>query len=300
MSFEYSEGKKKVQKHAGVEYEAQRLTGMVKNYVASHGQQFIQNQTFLIISSVDENGALWTSIIKGNQKGFVHFLSPEKVEIDIKHIDFNPNDILYKNIVKNENIGILFIEFANRRRFRINGKAQFSKNKIQIEIQQAFPNCPKYIQARDFLSVERERAITDPSKLDLSSIQKIVTKADTFLMGTQAKVGSVDTSHRGSMNGFLKFVAEDTIRIPDYSGNNMFLSLGNIIENPNTGLLFIGFEAGSILQLSGKAYVKLDEDDFEHGIERFWYFKIEKNIFTQNALLLNWSAPHYSPFNPKL
>ena len=101
MSFEYSEGKKKVQKHAGVEYEAQRLTGMVKNYVASHGQQFIQNQTFLIISSVDENGALWTSIIKGNQKGFVHFLSPEKVEIDIKHIDFNPNDILYKNIVKN-------------------------------------------------------------------------------------------------------------------------------------------------------------------------------------------------------
>mgnify|MGYP000544120330 CR=1 FL=1 len=37
MSFEYSEGKKKVQKHAGVEYEAQRLTGMVKNYVASHG-----------------------------------------------------------------------------------------------------------------------------------------------------------------------------------------------------------------------------------------------------------------------
>jgi hypothetical protein len=42
--------------------------------------------------------------------------------------------------------------------------------------------------------------------------------------------------------------------------------------------------------LSGKAYVKLDEDDFEHGIERFWYFKIEKNIFTQNALLLNWSA----------
>ena len=44
-------------------------------------------------------------------------------------------------------------------------------------------------------------------------------------MGTQAKVGSVDTSHRGGMNGFLKFVAEDTIRIPDYSGNNMFLSL---------------------------------------------------------------------------
>ena len=76
---------------------------------------------------------------------------------ELKHIDFNPNDILYKNIVKNENIGILFIEFANRRRFRINGKAQFSKNKIQIEIQQAFPNCPKYIQARDFLSVERER-----------------------------------------------------------------------------------------------------------------------------------------------
>ena len=53
MSFEYSEGKKKVQKHAGVEYEAQRLTGMVKNYVASHGQQFIQNQTFLITKIIE-------------------------------------------------------------------------------------------------------------------------------------------------------------------------------------------------------------------------------------------------------
>lgn len=81
MSFEYSEGKKKVQKHAGVEYEAQRLTGMVKNYVASHGQQFIQNQTFLIISSVDENGALWTSIIKGNQKGLYIFYPQKKLKL---------------------------------------------------------------------------------------------------------------------------------------------------------------------------------------------------------------------------
>jgi predicted pyridoxine 5'-phosphate oxidase superfamily flavin-nucleotide-binding protein len=119
-------------------------------------------------------------------------------------------------------------------------------------------------------------------------------------MGTQAKNGGVDTSHRGGMKGFLEFINEDTISIPDYSGNNMFLSLGNIIENPNAGLLFIGFETGATLQLSGKAYIELDENDFERGIERYWYFKIEKNIFTQNVLPMNWGMPHYSPFNPAL
>ena len=66
--FKYSKGERSIQKSAGVEMLADRLTSMVKSFVPKNGMDFIQDQSLFFITSVSENDALWTSMIKGRSQ----------------------------------------------------------------------------------------------------------------------------------------------------------------------------------------------------------------------------------------
>ena len=83
-----------------------------------------------------------------------------------------------------------------------------------------------------------------------------------------------DASHRGGNPGFVRIVDAHTLLIPDYAGNTMFLTLGNIQANPRAGLLFVDFASGSLLQLSGTAEIGWDsaETALFAGAERVLRF----------------------------
>ncbi|HYT25101.1 MAG TPA: pyridoxamine 5'-phosphate oxidase family protein, partial [Actinomycetota bacterium] len=66
-------------------------------------------------------------------------------------------------------------------------------------------------------------------------------------------------SYKGGEPGFVRVVDERTIAFPNYDGNGMFLSMGNLLRNPEVGLLFIDFERGHRLRLNGTA--SIDEQD---------------------------------------
>jgi predicted pyridoxine 5'-phosphate oxidase superfamily flavin-nucleotide-binding protein len=55
--------------------------------------------------------------------------------------------------------------------------------------------------------------------------------------------------------GFVKILDDRRIALPDYNGNHMFNTLGNLVINPNAGLLFIDFDSGWTLQLTGRASI---------------------------------------------
>jgi hypothetical protein len=87
---------------------------------------------------------------------------------------------------------------------------------------------------------------------------------------------------------------------PDYSGNNMFQTLGNLALNPACGLLFLDFENGSTLQLSGRAEVLWDDPrlaDFP-GARRLVRFGLTEVVEVQDGLPFRWNFHGYSPFNP--
>lgn len=63
-----------------------------------------------------------------------------------------------------------------------------------------------------------------------------------FFLATSAH-GITDCSFKGGAPGFVRVVAPDRIVFPDYDGNRMYKSLGNILENPSVGLLFLRFGA---------------------------------------------------------
>src|SRR5919198_1426008 len=71
--------------------------------------------------------------------------------------------------------------------------------------------------------------------------------------------GRPNCSYKGGEPGFVRVVDERTIAFPHYDGNGMFLSMGNVLRNPNVGMLFIDLERGRRLRLNGIA--SLDQHD---------------------------------------
>jgi hypothetical protein len=132
-------------------------------------------------------------------------------------------------------------------------------------------------------------------------VKKWITKLDTFFVASANHEGDLDISHRGGNPGFIEWTGGDTLRIPDYSGNSMFNTLGNFQDNPIAGLLFVNFSNGETLQLTGQVIIHLNEtgnEDFTGGTNRFWDFKIEQTLLTQSLHDFSTRFIDYSPFNP--
>ena len=101
---------------------------------------------------------------------------------------------------------------------------------------------------------------------------------------------------------FVRVENSRKLIIPDYNGNNLFNTLGNIQLNPKAGLLFVDFENGQTLQLTGSAKINWDESARESfaGAQRLIEFEIEEVRETENSTRLHFDFRTYSPFNPVL
>jgi uncharacterized protein len=88
-----------------------------------------------------------------------------------------------------------------------------------------------------------------------------IERLDMFFLATADADGRPQCSYKGGDPGFVKVLDEQTVAFPNYDGNGMYLSMGNLLVNPHVGMLFIDFvsERPSRLRINGVASV--DEDD---------------------------------------
>jgi uncharacterized protein len=82
---------------------------------------------------------------------------------------------------------------------------------------------------------------------------------DMFFLATADEQGYPNCSYKGGEPGFVRVLDGHTVAFPNYDGNGMYLSTGNVLVNPNVGMLFISFERGRRLRLNGVA--RIDEQD---------------------------------------
>lgn len=81
-----------------------------------------------------------------------------------------------------------------------------------------------------------------------------------FFLATADAEGRPDCSYKGGDPGFVRVVAPDRLMFPDYDGNGMFRSLGNVAINPHVGLLFLGVgPRPARLRVNGRARVLADD-----------------------------------------
>ncbi len=86
-----------------------------------------------------------------------------------------------------------------------------------------------------------------------------IEMCDMFFLATADEQGRPNCSYKGGDPGFVRVVDEKTIAFPNYDGNGMYLSMGNLVKNPHVGLLFINFEMRARMRLNGVA--SIDEKD---------------------------------------
>ena len=82
-----------------------------------------------------------------------------------------------------------------------------------------------------------------------------IQRCSMFFIATADTHGRPDCSYKGGLPGFVRVVDERTLALPDYDGNGMYRTWGNVLVNPHVGLLFIDFETPKRLRVNGTAQV---------------------------------------------
>lgn len=94
----------------------------------------------------------------------------------------------------------------------------------------------------------------------LNAKQKaFIESSDMFFLATADADGRPTCSYRGGEPGFVRCVDDRTLVTPNYDGNGMYLSWGNVAANPHVGLLFIDFMKGWRLRIHGEATIVHDD-----------------------------------------
>jgi hypothetical protein len=301
MSSIFHEGEQTIQELAGVRQAAERVGGSIGAVIPSIVPKFLRNQRLAVLATADNEQKVWASLLTG-PPGFVTTSGERSFAIDAFP---TPGDPAAETLRQGETLaGLLVIDLETRRRLRVNGTARLTPTgNIWLEADQVYSNCPKYIQVRHYVdqsepageagTVWRGKALTDTHRAWIS-------QADTFFIASLHPAAGADASHRGGNPGFIKLLADNRLAFPDYSGNNMFNTLGNLAVNPKAGLLFVDFERGSTLQLSGRATIIWEESRVREfrGAERVIEFRIEQVVELAPAQALRWQLVEYSDFNP--
>jgi predicted pyridoxine 5'-phosphate oxidase superfamily flavin-nucleotide-binding protein len=301
----FHEGELEVQQRLGLHTEARQNSGVITDSIVTGAFRFIEQQRMVVLGSIDQDENVWASVLVG-QDGFMQAATEQLVTFDLSRTVGNEHDPFWKNIEDHPRVGMLIIELATRRRLRVNGRIRRSgEQQLELEVLESYPNCPKYIQRREVTKTPAESRVAMSQVYEGDALgapqQAIVDKADTFFVASAHPERGVDASHRGGKPGFVRLMDNRTLRIPDYAGNCLFNTLGNFVSNPRAGLVFVDFETGTTLQLTGRAEILWeagDPDEETGGTERFWQLHIDHWLHIENAHELQWSFQDYSPYNP--
>lgn len=250
----WHEGEIEVQARAGVREEADQLSGMYRREVPSAMAGFLVQQQFAVLSTADQNQRVWATLVAG-APGMVEVPRMDRVALLQDKIE---TELPIGDLVSNARVGLLVIDFSRRIRMRINGTASAASNgSMEIGIDELYGNCSQYIQKRLIEGASPEhRPSRVVSGISLTESEgKLIERADTFFLASRHPERGADASHRGGKPGFVQVASPTQLSFPDYAGNNMFNTLGNIRVNPAVGLLFVDFESGTALQVSGDATV---------------------------------------------
>mmetsp|Transcript_15270 Transcript_15270/g.37697 ORF Transcript_15270/g.37697 Transcript_15270/m.37697 type:complete len:682 (+) Transcript_15270:390-2435(+) len=375
----FHEGELDVQHRLGVHDDVMSYgpKGM-RPYMPQQHIDFYTNQPFIVAAARDNNTSnnkMWATLLFGSSSptredqsvapssssssplsydatGFIS--SPDQTRLTIRSTPL-PGDASEHSFNHGTDLGLLGIEFATRRRNRVNGRVMMNlheddddhhqqqqqqkkkttnQNKIEFHVDVSFGNCPQYIKPRDWWTVNpttttatkiTESAILTeqhkdgrkkhrrPDHLNDEQMQHL-RQAETIFIATgyrpyqgegddenDIRFGN-DASHRGGSPGFLK-VSNDgrRIMIPDFAGNNMHMTNGNLVMDDRMGLTVPLYTTGGMIQLTGHTKIhwtpsEMDEGgtfslkDFP-GAHRWLEFTVDEvNELPSGSLPIRWDS----------
>jgi ferredoxin-NADP reductase/ferredoxin/predicted pyridoxine 5'-phosphate oxidase superfamily flavin-nucleotide-binding protein len=279
---------------------------VIRSFMPEQHREFYQSLPFVVVGSVDNSGDTWASILPG-RAGFLQSPTPTTLTFD-SGIVLDGDPLNQSLSGPGAALGLLGITLDSKRRNRVNVRvSETSGDLVELRVDQAFGNCPQYIQTRELnYTREPEQRTAVPPSTDITELDndaaRLIDNADTFFVSSfiaqkdNPTIEGVDVSHRGGMPGFVKREG-NVLTIPDYAGNFHFNTLGNFLLNLKAGLVFIDFETGDLLMLSGSVEI-LWEDHPDvlsfKGAERAWRLTLKKGKWLKKSLPFTAAFNAYS------
>jgi uncharacterized protein len=287
-------GERAVQERVGVEIE-DWARKVVRPYMPEQHRAFHTSLPFIVAAGRDASARPWATLLAG-PAGFATSPDPKTLVIDARPA---PGDALAGALRKGDDVGLLGIEFATRRRNRMNGRvAGDAAGPIVCRVDQTFGNCPQYIHERGWRRVPSSPGIATRASRLADRQRAWIASADTFFIASgyrgdgDDRAFGMDASHRGGSAGFVKVESDARLVFPDYAGNNHFNTLGNLLLDSRVGLTFVDFSTGSLLQITGRATI-----DWNGGApaaigeaRRLVHVDIDEIVELPGALPLRWDA----------
>jgi uncharacterized protein len=293
------EGEIAVQKRVGVLDEVSRWAPhAIRPYMPEQHRVFFGQLPFVVVSARDAAGNPWATLLVGTP-GFVQ--SPDSEHLMVGSMPIQ-GDALEMSFFPGAEVGLLGIELETRRRNRANGKVtDWDDQGFTVAVDQSFGNCPQYISKRIWHKADtnlQKPHISHHTRLDLH-MRSWIAKADTLFIASglrktnqKERSSGMDVSHRGGQAGFVKVSSDTGLVLPDFAGNNLFNTIGNLVVDSRVGVLFVDFEHGSMLQISGNAEIDWDSSEVakHSGAKRLINIEIDHIIQLDHSLPLRWSA----------
>lgn len=299
MTNPFHEGELAIQKRSGGQRIGEAVGRSIRGHMAGGAQEFLQRLPFVVLGAADQQGDVWSTHLVG-EPGFVRPHGDRTVVIAGGILPGDPlADTLHR---VGWPVGLIGIEPSSRRRIRLNGRIESATaDELTLSTQEVYANCPKYIQARKFgpMSGRESGDVRRSSQLD-DCQRRWIESADTFFIASLHAERGADCSHRGGMPGFVHVHDEQRLSFPDYGGNFMFQTLGNLELDSRAGLVFTDYESGTLVHLTGNARVDWTDQRRAElgGAERVVEFVVKAVIERPSILPLIDTFVDYSRFNP--
>lgn len=183
------------------------------------------------------------------------------------------------------------------------GATAESRYMIQVVtmIEQSLGNCPKYINQYEIHPVlVSPKLVAEGASLSDEG-QALISASDMFFLSSST-LDDMDVNHRGGPPGFVRIISPTEIVYPEYSGNRLYQSLGNLQLNPKIGLAFPNYATGDILYITGSAHILAGKDaaDILPGSNLAVKITIQDSRFVTEGLPFRGTQKTQSPYNPRV
>ncbi|KAI9796361.1 MAG: hypothetical protein M1833_006366 [Piccolia ochrophora] len=292
----------------------------------------LSHAPLLALGTLDSEGRPWTTVW-GGERGFSRPIGKSiigiKMLIDKKHdpvvqslvADVEGNGEVFGANGEAKMVGGLTIDLETRQRIKLYGRMvagsidshpedddlDIGQVHLAVRIEQSMGNCPKYLNIKHIRA-----ALPDPSLIseELPMPQRaldLINKCDIVFLSSSHHSSDMDTNCRGGPSGFVRVLSNDSsngtvLVYPEYSGNRLYQTLGNLQTTPLLGIVFPDFATGDVLYVTGTTEILFGQDALQVLPHSKLAVKVTLTAarLVEKGLAFRGSAGEPSPYLPKV
>ncbi|WPG99045.1 Hypothetical protein R9X50_00185000 [Acrodontium crateriforme] len=251
----------------------------------------LQIAPLIAIGTLDKEGRPW-STVWGGEKGFSQPIGSGL--IGIRTPVTGKHDPVVEELVGTEATGQVFreegkgrmvsgltLDLETRKRVKLYGRMiagalssredemtghseTVAEIQLVLKIEQSLGNCPKYLNSRHIVPAPAKPVLAHDSPQLSQQALDLIEKSDLFFISSSNRDQDMDTNHRGGPPGFVRVVSNEesgaVLVYPEYSGNRLYQTLGNLTINPLAGICIPDFDTGDMLYLTGRCDILIGKE----------------------------------------